>query len=146
MADKGEHHSQSRRSSEGDKSGPTASQVVAVVTLLPIGGILLTLSGLTLAGTITGLTLATPLFLLFNPILVPAALAIALAVSGFLASGAFGPIELSSLSWIVNYVRGPRFPLLEHVDYAKRQVAARRAILGRGRRRLDRVYRTGRTR
>lgn len=130
MADKGEQQDQSRRSSEGGKSGPTTSQVVAVVTLLPIGGFLLTLSGLTLTGTIIGLTLASPLFLLFSPILVPAAIAIALAVAGFWVSGAFGLTGLSSLSWIVNYVRGPRSPLPEPVDYAKRQVVDTAGYLG----------------
>ncbi|KAI3464128.1 hypothetical protein Pfo_020791, partial [Paulownia fortunei] len=58
---------------------PSTSQVLAVVTLFPVGGILLCLAGLTLTGSLIGLAVATPLFVIFSPILVPAALTIALA-------------------------------------------------------------------
>lgn len=85
--------------------GPTTSQVLAVLAGLPVGGILLLLAGLTLAGTLTGLAVATPLFVLFSPVLVPATVAIGLAVAGFLTSGAFGLTALSSFSWILNYIR-----------------------------------------
>ncbi|PIA29321.1 hypothetical protein AQUCO_06100083v1 [Aquilegia coerulea] len=85
--------------------GPTASQVIAVITLFPLGGLLLTLAGLTLAGTVVGLAVTTPLFILFSPVLVPAALTIGLAVTGFLTSGAFGLTGMSSLAYILNYVR-----------------------------------------
>ncbi|RVX18303.1 hypothetical protein CK203_006421 [Vitis vinifera] len=44
------------------EKGPSTSQVLAVITLFPVGGILLVLSGLTLAGTLIGLTVATPTF------------------------------------------------------------------------------------
>ncbi|KAK6924808.1 Oleosin [Dillenia turbinata] len=107
---------------EGIKSllpekAPSKSQVLAVVTLFPIGGILLILSGLTLTGSLIGLAVATPLFIIFSPILVPAALVIALAVAGFLTSGAFGITALSSFSWIVNYVRQGKSP--ERLEHAK---------------------------
>ncbi|KAG1342850.1 Oleosin isoform 300a [Cocos nucifera] len=92
------------------QKGPSASQVLAVVTLLPIGGILLALSGIILTGTVIGLAVVTPLFVIFSPVLVPAALAIGLAVMGFLASGAFGLTALMSLSWVVSYVKGRRGP------------------------------------
>lgn len=85
--------------------GPTTSQVLAVLAGLPVGGILLLLAGLTLAGTLTGLAVATPLFVLFSPVLVPATVAIGLAVAGFLTSGVFGLTALSSFSWILNYIR-----------------------------------------
>ncbi|KAI9174777.1 hypothetical protein LWI28_022570 [Acer negundo] len=84
---------------------PSKSQIIAVVTLFPIGGTLLLLSGLTLAGTLIGLAVAMPLFVIFSPVLVPAAVVIALAVAGFLTSGAFGIIALSSLSWMANFLR-----------------------------------------
>ncbi|KAK6920655.1 Oleosin [Dillenia turbinata] len=96
---------------------PSKSQVLAVITLFPVGGILLVLSGLTLTGSLIGLAVATPLFIIFSPILVPAALAIALAVAGFLTSGAFGITALSSFSWIVNYLRQGKLP--EHIEHAK---------------------------
>ncbi|KAL5172136.1 P24 oleosin isoform B [Glycine soja] len=85
--------------------GPTTSQVLAVVAGLPVGGILLLLAGLTLAGTLTGLVVATPLFIIFSPVLIPATVAIGLAVAGFLTSGVFGLTALSSFSWILNYIR-----------------------------------------
>ncbi|KAF6157452.1 hypothetical protein GIB67_004390 [Kingdonia uniflora] len=102
--------------------GPSASKVVAVATLFPIGGILLTLAGLTLTGTIIGLALATPLFIIFSPVLVPAAIAICLAVTGFLTSGAFGLTALSSLSWIINYMRRFSSNMPEHMEHAKRRM------------------------
>lgn len=100
-------------------SGPTTQQILALVTLLPIGAILLGLSGLTFVGTLIGLAIATPLFLLFSPVIVPAALTIALAVAGFLASGAFGITALSSLYWLVNYVRRFKGPAREQIEHAK---------------------------
>ncbi|KAJ6970571.1 hypothetical protein NC653_034995 [Populus alba x Populus x berolinensis] len=74
-------------------------------SLLPVGGTLLFLAGLTLVGTLTGLAVATPLFVIFSPVLVPAALVIGLGVLGFLTSGAFGLTALSSLSWMASYIR-----------------------------------------
>ncbi|KAF9591816.1 hypothetical protein IFM89_008466 [Coptis chinensis] len=85
--------------------GPKATQVIAVITLFPLGGLLLTLAGLTLAGTVIALVLATPVFILFSPVIVPAAITIGLAVIGFLTSGAFGLTGMSALAWIMNYVR-----------------------------------------
>lgn len=116
------------RQSEGSKGllsekGPTASQVIAVITLFPIADILFTLSGLTLTGTLIGLALATPVFLLFSPILVPAVIVIGLAVTGFLTSGAFGLTALSSLAWIAKYLRGVRASMPEHLEHAKRRVS-----------------------
>ncbi|XP_004251808.1 oleosin H1-like [Solanum lycopersicum] len=108
------------------QKGPSTSQVLAVVTLVPVGGILLGLAGLTLLGTIIGLAVATPVFLLFSPVLVPAAVTVALAVTGFLTSGAFGLTGLSSLSWIVNYFKQGR-TTMEQLDYTKRRIQERAA-------------------
>ncbi|MBA0683427.1 hypothetical protein Goari_025087, partial [Gossypium aridum] len=79
------------------QSGPSTTQVLTVLTLLPIGGTLLALAGLTLTGTVIGLCVATPLFVIFSPVLLPAAIAVFMAVAGFLSSGAFGLTGLSSL-------------------------------------------------
>lgn len=73
-----------------------------MTALLPVAGILLTLSALTLAATVIGLAVIAPLFLIFSPVLVPAALAVALAVAGFLSSAAFGVTGLSAMSWMVD--------------------------------------------
>ncbi|XP_008801946.2 oleosin 18 kDa-like [Phoenix dactylifera] len=87
------------------EKGPSKSQVLTVVAVFPIGGLLLVLSGVTLTASVVGLAITTPLFLLFSPVLVPAAIAIGLAVIGFLASGAFGLTGLSSLSCFMEEAR-----------------------------------------
>ncbi|KAH7865781.1 hypothetical protein Vadar_011114 [Vaccinium darrowii] len=101
---------------------PSKSQILAVVTLLPTGGFLLLLSCITLAATLIGLALTTPLFVICSPVLVPAALTIALAVSGVLTSGAFGLTALSSFSWVLNYFRRSAGGLPEPLEQAKRRV------------------------
>lgn len=98
-------------------------QVVALIAGVPIGGSLLALAGLTLAGSVIGLMLSIPLFLLFSPVIVPAALTIGLAATGILASGLFGLTGLSSVSWVLNYIRGTSDTVPEQLDYAKRRMA-----------------------
>ncbi|XP_059670120.1 oleosin H1-like [Cornus florida] len=102
--------------------GPSATQIMAVITLLPIGGTLLCLAGLTLAGSLIGLAVTTPIFVLFSPILVPAAIGVGLAVTAFLASGAFGVTALSALSWFVKCLRQGVDSLPEQLDQAKRRM------------------------
>jgi hypothetical protein len=97
--------------------GPSASKVIAVVTLFPLGGFLLLLAGLTFVGMLIGLALSTPLFKICSPILVLVAIVFGLAVTGFLASGAFGITRISSLSWILKNMRGTRLP--EQKEHAK---------------------------
>ncbi|XP_004298983.1 PREDICTED: oleosin 16.4 kDa-like [Fragaria vesca subsp. vesca] len=110
----GGHDQQSQYSSDAKsllpQNGPSASQIIAVVTLVPLGGTLLLLAGLTLAGTFIGMALSTPLFVIFSPILVPAIVTVGLAVAGILTSGAFGITGLSSFSWLANYLRRSRLP------------------------------------
>ncbi|KAL4336166.1 hypothetical protein GQ457_07G001730 [Hibiscus cannabinus] len=101
-------------------SGPSTTQVLALLTLLPIGGTLLALAGLTLTGTVIGLTVATPLFVIFSPVLVPAAIAVTMAVVGFLSSGAFGVTGLSSLSYVFNRLRRAANTEQVDMDWAKR--------------------------
>ncbi|KAF3444613.1 hypothetical protein FNV43_RR14305 [Rhamnella rubrinervis] len=105
--------------------GPSTSQVLAILTLLPVGGTLLALAGVTLTGTIIGLAVTTPLFIIFSPVLVPAVITIGLAVTGFLTSGAFGLTGLSSLSWFLNYFRqatGATGSAQEQLDRAKKRM------------------------
>ncbi|KAL2459482.1 Uncharacterized protein Fot_54731 [Forsythia ovata] len=105
-----------------EKGGPSTSQVLAVVTLFPVGGVLLCLAGLTLAGSLICLALTTPLFVIFSPVLVPAVFTIGLAVVGFLTSGAFGITALSSLSWLINYMRRVSGTMPEQLEHTKRRV------------------------
>lgn len=106
-----------------DIKGPTASQVVTVAAMFPLGGLLLTLSGLSLAGSVVGLVVLAPLFLLFSPVLVPAALLLALALAGFLASAVLGYTGVSSLAYTMRQARAALQREPEHIDYAKRRVA-----------------------
>lgn len=98
----------STRSQTG-KGNPSTSQVIALATLVPLGASLLILAGLTLTVTVIGLAIATPLFVFFSPVLVPAALIIGISVAGVLTSGAFGITSLSSFAWLASYLRRTRF-------------------------------------
>nr|QUV72337.1 oleosin [Anacardium occidentale] len=112
------------------RSGPSASQVLAVVTLLPVAGTLLALAGLTLVGSLIGVLVTTPLFIIFSPVIVPAAIAIGLAVTGFFTSGAFGLTGLTSLSWILNCFRQSTGSVPEIADQAKRRMADMAGYVG----------------
>ncbi|GFQ04575.1 oleosin 18.2 kDa [Phtheirospermum japonicum] len=119
------HPQQHARYEGGVKSllpqkGPSTSQILAIVTLIPITGTLLALAGLTLAGSLIGLAVATPVFVIFSPVLVPATILLGGAVTAFLTSGAFGLTGLSSLSWVFNSFRQATGQ--EPLDYAKRRV------------------------
>lgn len=58
--------------------------------------------------------------MIFSPVLIPGVLALGLAVTGFLTSGAFGITALSSFAWLVKYLRqGGRYGA---VEMAKRRV------------------------
>ncbi|GLT31931.1 hypothetical protein SLA2020_066300 [Shorea laevis] len=107
-------------------SGPSGTQVLAVITLLPLGGMLIALAGLTLSGTVIGMLITNPLFLIFSPVIVPAVIVLGLAVTGFLASGAFGLTGLSSRSYVKNCVRrvtgAEHYSLDQAKDQAKRRV------------------------
>ncbi|KAL6587457.1 hypothetical protein OROMI_000435 [Orobanche minor] len=100
--------------------GPSAAKILAVATLLPIGGSLLGLAGIILAGTLIGLAVATPLFVIFSPVLVPAAILLAGSVTGFLTSGAFGLTGLSSFSWVFNSFRQATGQ--EPLEYARKSL------------------------
>nr|XP_043616350.1 oleosin H2-like [Erigeron canadensis] len=104
-------------------------KLVAVVTVFPITGFFLILSSLILTGTLIGLAVSTPLFILFSPILVPAFLTIGLAVTGFIVSGAFGISGLSSLTYIMSYLKRMRANsgggwVHDQLDYSKRRAQA----------------------
>lgn len=116
------HQMESTKGLIQDKAA-SGSQAVTVAAMFPLGGLLLTLAGLTLTGSVIGLVVLAPLFLLFSPVLVPAALLLALAVAGFLASGALGLTGLSSLGYTLRQVRAAIERAPEDIDYAKRRMA-----------------------
>ncbi|XP_047319268.1 oleosin 18.2 kDa-like [Impatiens glandulifera] len=102
--------------------GPSASKVLAVITLLPIGGSLLGLAGMTLVGTLISLAVVTPIFLICSPVLVPAAFAVALSVFAFLTSGAIGLTGISSLSWALQSVRQATGTMPNQLEETKKRV------------------------
>ncbi|CAI0449679.1 unnamed protein product [Linum tenue] len=82
------------------QSQPRSYQVVKAATAATAGGSMLVLSGLILAATVIVLTIATPLLVIFSPVLVPALVTVGLITTGFLASGGFGIAAITVLSWI----------------------------------------------
>ncbi|GER49925.1 oleosin [Striga asiatica] len=112
------HHQQIKRQ-------PLSHLVVKATTAATAGGSLLVLSGLTLAGTVVALTLATPLLVIFSPVLVPAVITAFLVASGFVASGGFGVAAISVLTWIYRYLTGKKPPGAEQLDTARDKVSGK---------------------
>jgi len=104
-------------------NNPPSRQTVKFITAATIGVTLLLLSGLILTGTVIGLIIATPLLVIFSPILVPAAITLFLVASGFLFSGGCGVAAIAALSWIYNYVDGKHPAGSETLDYARGVIA-----------------------
>jgi len=96
-----------------------AHQAVKAATASIAGGSLLVLSGLTLAGTVIALTVATPLLVIFSPVLVPAAITVFLLATGFMTSGGFGVAAVTVLSWIYKYATGGHPPGADSLDQAR---------------------------
>lgn len=90
---------------EGGKGGLSTSQIIALITLIPTGGTLLLLAGLIFAATIAGLAGAALLFLIFSPVLVPAAVVVGLAGGGFVTSQTLGMTAVWALSCAWDYLR-----------------------------------------
>ncbi|GAB4854349.1 hypothetical protein Ancab_022935 [Ancistrocladus abbreviatus] len=106
------------------QSAPDSRQTVKFLTATTIGTVFLLLSGLTLTGTVIGLIVATPVLVIFSPILVPAAVTIFLVGSGFLFSGGCGVAALSAVSWIYSYVAGKHPPGANQLDKAGEKIAS----------------------
>ncbi|KAK8516215.1 hypothetical protein V6N13_025721 [Hibiscus sabdariffa] len=104
---------------------PMTHQMVKAATAVTAGGSLLVLSGLTLAVTVIALTIATPLFVIFSPVLVPALIAAALLATGFVTSGGFGVAAVTVLSWIYRYVTGGQQTAGDKCDSAGMKLASR---------------------
>ncbi|KAF8085579.1 hypothetical protein N665_0663s0023 [Sinapis alba] len=111
-------------------SSPSTRQTVRFLTAATIGMSLLVLSGLTLTGTVIGLIVATPLMVLFSPVLVPAVITMCLLTMGFLFSGGCGVAAATALSWIYRYVTGKHPMGAEKVDYARMMISEKAKELG----------------
>ncbi|GKV17512.1 hypothetical protein SLEP1_g28010 [Rubroshorea leprosula] len=118
-----QQHYQHQQNIQNNQS--RSQQVVKAATAVTAGGSLLVLSGLILAGTVIALTIATPLLVIFSPILVPAIMAVSLLVMGFLASGGFGVAAVSVLAWIYRYVTGKHPIGADQIDQARTKLATK---------------------
>ncbi|XP_059655117.1 oleosin G [Cornus florida] len=105
------------------ESTPNSTQIIRFLTAATIGAVLLFLSGLTLTGTVIALIIATPVIVLFSPILVPAGIVTFLAIAGFLFSGGCGVAALMALSWIYKYIAGKNPPGADQLDSARMRIA-----------------------
>ncbi|CAA7021505.1 unnamed protein product [Microthlaspi erraticum] len=106
-----------------DTEHPKGMQMVKAATAVTAGGSLLVLSGLTLAGTVIALTIATPLLVIFSPILVPAVITVVLIITGFLASGGFGIAAITAFSWLYRHVTGSGSD--QRIESARMKVGSR---------------------
>ncbi|KAL9227470.1 hypothetical protein vseg_003154 [Gypsophila vaccaria] len=87
------------------KNSPPTPHLIILLVVVPLAAFLLVVSVLSFMGSLFGLVLATPVFVFFSPVIVPAVLAIGGSVVGLFVSGAFGITGLSALSWIINFIR-----------------------------------------
>ncbi|XP_010236954.1 oleosin Zm-II-like [Brachypodium distachyon] len=118
MADSGAQQQQHTTGSHGE--GPPA---LAVPALLALASGLAVLSGTALAASVVGLAVATPLFVLFSPVLVPGALMAALIGTGMAATGALALGALALLSPLVKAARKAAASPPDYVAEGKRRVA-----------------------
>ncbi|VVA92586.1 unnamed protein product [Arabis nemorensis] len=100
-------------------------QIAKAVTAVTAGGSLLVLSSLTLVGTVIALTVATPLLVIFSPILVPALITVALLITGFLSSGGFGIAAITVFSWIYKYATGEHPQGSDRLDSARMKLGSK---------------------
>ncbi|KAJ3673561.1 hypothetical protein LUZ60_005553 [Juncus effusus] len=104
---------------------PMLKSVIKALTAGTAGGSMLLLSGLILAGTVIALVVATPVLVIFSPVLVPAATAVSLLVLGFVSSGGFGIAALSVLAWMYRYLTGKHPIGADQLDHAKGMLASK---------------------
>uniref|UniRef100_A0A0D9XCH9 Oleosin n=1 Tax=Leersia perrieri TaxID=77586 RepID=A0A0D9XCH9_9ORYZ len=106
----GEHYLRMDRGDDDEHNLEKQSAAVSVtkgVIAATAAGSMLALAGLTLTGTVLALIVATPLLVIFSPVLVPAAFAVSLLVAGFASSGAFGAAAVGILAWMYRYLQSP---------------------------------------
>ncbi|XP_057249088.1 oleosin L [Beta vulgaris subsp. vulgaris] len=141
------HHQQQQQQPLTQKlyqSTPTSRQTVKFLTASTIGTVLLILSGLTLTGTVLALVLATPVLVLFSPILVPATMVVFVIASGFVFSGGCGVAAVSALSWIYQYTTGKHPMGADQLDRARMRITnVAREIKEKAKDNLDYVQHKG---
>ncbi|THU66575.1 hypothetical protein C4D60_Mb05t15590 [Musa balbisiana] len=107
------------------RQGEQQQVVVKAVVAAVAGMSLLVLSGLTLAWTVITLAVATPLLLIFSPVLVPAAIVVLLLAAGFLGSGALGVAALAVLWWMYKDLTGKQPPGVELLEQVRQRLVSK---------------------
>jgi Oleosin len=125
--------------SQMQQKQPMLTSVLKALTAATAGGSMLVLSGLTLAGTVIALTVATPLLVIFSPVLMPAAIAVALLAAGFVTSGGLGVAALSVFSWMYKYLTGKKPPGADQLEQAKARFASKAKDTESAQHRIDQV-------
>ncbi|KAI3755950.1 hypothetical protein L1987_55760 [Smallanthus sonchifolius] len=82
------------------------TMAIATVVGVTIGGPLLAMMGFTFLTTMTLLVVASPLLIIFSPLLLGAGFVIVAALAGFGAAGLFAVAGLSALGWVFRSVKG----------------------------------------
>ena len=130
----GEHYMRVIRGDDGygDDGGQHQEKPGAAVSVAKgaaaaaAAGAMLALAGLTATGTALALIVATPLLVLFSPVLVPAAFAASLLAAGLASSGALGAAAVGVLAWMYRYLQSPSG---EHAPAGAGKVEHARALL-----------------
>ncbi|XP_009361547.2 oleosin Ara h 15.0101 [Pyrus x bretschneideri] len=112
MADQSRQQQLTRKLHDQDQDqwqllGPSfsaAGQTGKFLTAGAAGITLLMLSGLTFTGTVMTLIMATPVLVLFSPVLVPAAIVQFLTAAGLVFSGGCGMAAIPAFSWMYKNV------------------------------------------
>ncbi|KAL4296848.1 hypothetical protein GQ457_12G031450 [Hibiscus cannabinus] len=106
------------------ESAPSSRKAVKFLTATTLVQTLIFLSGLVLTGTVIALVMATPVMVLFSPILVPSGIVIFLVITGLLFSGGCGVAAITALSWIYNYMQGKHPRGADQLDHARIMLAS----------------------
>ncbi|KAL9660420.1 hypothetical protein QQ045_025234 [Rhodiola kirilowii] len=117
--------SDQNRSMQSTQSFPHSRQTAKFITATLLGASMIILSGLTLTGTVIGLTIATPLFVIFSPVLVPALIATLMIISGFLFAGGCGAAALVGFTWLYSYTTGKQPFGTSQIDYMKDEIGGK---------------------
>nr|XP_043613406.1 oleosin L-like [Erigeron canadensis] len=115
---------QYNRHSHHHHNQPKVSHHVAkATTAVTLGGSLIVLSGFTMAATVMGLVMLTPLLVIFSPVLVPAVLTVFMLVSGFMVSGWLGATSMYVFYWLYRYVSGKHPIGADRLDWVRERIA-----------------------
>jgi hypothetical protein len=111
---------------EAHQRQPAMMTALKAATAATTGWSMLVLSGLILAGTVMiALTVGTPVLVIFSPVLVPAAIGLALMAAGFITSGGLAVAALSVFSWMYNYLTGNHPPSADQLDHANARLESK---------------------